>query len=449
MSYDINKLIKGVILLILGLFITYKSVILYLKNIFTFIGLIIIVLGIYEIFIDLFKIYTEKKLKSPNTSRNQPTINDIKKNQNQQNKTLNKPPINDEKLHKTNLKPEKKHSQTNNETLIFTKSEKSNNSNPMKSKIKNDQNNILKSENSDLNSSKSKSNKKKSSKYIFTPNYQKPSKVIRKPVKKNLENPLKSNKIKPNLSINQLSKILGLETKEEEELQRLKEFLAEENNSQTDNINDLNNDLTNINPNLNDLDNNKFDLDNNISDLDVNNLDTENNIAQTNLFDDFDYNPSKENSNLKNENNAKSYFTSLDEIQVLYENRILNITKALEKLINKGEKEIFIAVPSLNFLSNKLINELNNLNSKIIIEKKNTHDIAHSLIISSISKDYASIRTTQSVENIIAIIDKNHALLVTKPINSAIGIGAVFTKKEEINSIKNTFDTLWDVSMKL
>ncbi|MDR2873230.1 MAG: hypothetical protein LBV42_00545 [Methanobrevibacter sp.] len=455
MSDKIKKLIKGVILLILGLFLIVVSIKLYLENIFIYIGFIVFGFGACDIFINLFGDYTKEKLKSFNTPTKQ-YQESVKKDQNPKNEALNNSISDNEKLSeiylsKVDLKPnknKKKHSSTNSKLNAILKFKKSIDSNVPESKTKNNQIALLKSADfPDSNFNKSKSIKKDSSQYVFTPNYQKPSKIIRKPIKK-FSKAVKSSKIKPNLSINQLSKILGIETKEEE-LLRLKRFLAEENNLQKENIDDIGD----MDFNLNGLDIDLSNSDSDSPDLDINNLiddlNVENNIQSNDSLDELNNNFSEGNNSLEDENHTKSYFTNFDEIQVLYGDRTLNISKSLEKLVNEGKKEIVIAVPSLNFLSNNLIPQLNNLNSKIIMEKSNTNDISHSLIISSLSKDLSLIRTTELLENIIVVVDNTHALLVSKPINSAIGVGAVFTKKDEIEPVKHTFDLLWDVSEKI
>jgi len=153
------------------------------------------------------------------------------------------------------------------------------------------------------------------------------------------------------------------------------------------------------------------------------------------------------NNDFKDENKAKDFINKLNEIHIFCGDRNLKFNEALEKLSKEVKKEIVIEIPSLKFLSNKFLLALNYLNARIVIEKFDVKDLSYSFMVSSILENKnISIKTISSVDSVNVIVDNDYALLLSEPINSGIGVGAVFTEKEEIASLKNAFDLLWKTS---
>ncbi|MDR1819238.1 MAG: hypothetical protein LBR15_03195 [Methanobrevibacter sp.] len=477
-----ESMTKGIILFLLGIIITYITIILHFKDIFTFIGFIVIVVGAYIIFINLgvyekYNDYVSHKSFQENLKNSQKT--DMLSKSYENNSILNKVTKTNEKVKFKFKDPNKLKNQSKPKTLFNHKSSfKLNNSFKKDVNDKHPKFSMPKNKNEIIN--KPKFNKKpymfntpknnpqiydfetqNPNPFVFTPNYERPSTITRRPVKKEVNSPKtqKLSKIKPTIPINQLSKTLGLEKKEDKELIKLHKMLSDDNdlnlkddanqkdifhsNNSLENIlNSPTTKNTNINTNTSteDIINDGINKHEDNSEPDAKNNDLRNKEIISNLIED----------EFNHANNEKNFITELNEIEILCGSKNLKFNEILEKLSKEVKKEIDIEIPNLKILSDKILVALKYLNAKIIIEKFDVKDMYYSFIVSSLLENKnITIRTVDSVDSINIIIDNDYALLVSKPFNSEIGVGAVFTEEKEVSSVKDAFDLLWKISEKL
>jgi hypothetical protein len=442
-SKNNNSIIKGTIFLLLGILIIYAMITLHIKDIFIYLGFIVIGFGIYSIVISFLK---NRTIKEHNSNKSLKRL--LENNFQGKSNILNKVPIHDEKSSK--MKRSRVHK--------FSKPQVINKS-IGKFKYSNSKPDLL----NNSKPRKFKPHKQASKPFIFTPNYERPSNITRKPVKKHLKSSkrYKLSKIKPTISINQLSKTLGLE-KESSELNKLKRTLKDDNpNSNSSTINNhypdsptkimstLNRptakkNIIKCSKSKNSGLNESIDLNNRAINLNNEKFPKYNDsINEEILKNMIKY-------DLKNKNNNQNFIDKLDEIHIFCEDKSLKFSETLERLSKKAKKEIFIEIPSLKSLSNEVLLILNYLGARIIIEKFDVKDISYSFIISSLLENKnISIKIIDSVDSIIVVVDNDYALVLSELVSSGIGVGAVFTEEKEVNSIKDTFELLWEISKEL
>ncbi|GAA5819521.1 MAG: conserved hypothetical protein [Methanobrevibacter sp. CfCl-M3] len=492
-----ESMTKGIILFLLGIILTYITIILHFRDIFIFTGFVVIVVGAYIIFMNLgvykkYNNYVSHRSFQENLKNSQEKIDMLSKNY-EKNSILNKVTKTNEKakfkfkdqnkLNTSKINTNKLKNQSKPKTFFNPKSSfKPNNSSKgcddkhHKFPMKKNKNGIINKPKFNEKPYMFKTPKNKPQIYesgtrnpnpfVFTPNYERPSNITRRPVKKevNSSKTRKLSKIKPNIPINQLSKTLGLERKEDKELIKLHKMLSDDddlnlkndtnqkdtsqNNTSLENtLNNLptkdpniNTNLLNINTSTEEIINSVINKpkDNSESDAENNDLINKENINNI-IEDEFSHS-----------NKEKNFITELNEIEILCGSKSLKFNEILlEKLSKEVKKEIAIEIPNLKMLSDKILIALKYLNAKIIIEKFDVKDMSYSFIVSSLLENKnITIRTADFVDSINVIIDNDYALLVSKPFNS-IAIGAVFTDEKEVSSVKDTFDLLWKISENL
>ncbi|MDR2623664.1 MAG: hypothetical protein LBC39_03695 [Methanobrevibacter sp.] len=458
MSKKNGSIIKGTIFLFLGAVVTYEMVVLHIKDIFIYLGLMVIGFGVCLVFTGLFKGNINRKYPHATFNRyprNLEHISPKKENNSNENDILDKVQMDNEK---SSSKPK-----MNVRFPKFSRSKAINKSRLHRSS--NNKSNLSNSKLNLFNNSKIKPQKFKSQRistpFVFTPNYERPSSITRKPVKKNLDSfkTRKLSKIKPTIPINQLSKTLGLEKKEDVELIKLKKMLADGNSENDSNLNNPNELIPDPIQNVGTLDhstskntslnrptprNYNLNRSSGMDDHNGSNIPKNNDLVNEEILNEMI------REDLKKKDGHQNFMDELNETHVLCGDKCLRFNEALEKLSKEVKKEIAIEIPSLKSLSNKFLFTLDYLSARIVVEKFDVKDISYSFIVSSLLKNKnISIKTVDTVDSINVIVDDDYALVLSEPLNSGLGIGAIFNEKREIDSVKDGFDLLWKISEEL
>lgn len=360
-----GKLFGGILLLALGMVIIYQSFILHLKEFFTLIGIILGVIGLFLIISSIVS----------NINRN---------SKNKNSKNLSK------QYNKKNI--EKNNKAVNNVKTVRNSA----NSKP-----------VLKTPKDNPNTPQKK--------LKFTPNYERPTKVNRKPKKKS---EISDEGLIDVSNVPDISKIPKVNKSKEI-------FKALDNNEDSQ----LNPDFQNIQ-----------------------NINTEETgtsaIDEINEFKNL-YDGNIQEKSFKIKNNS-SINPDISESYVFSSKGIMTSQETFEELIKNAKKELLLEIPSIKSISNKAISKLSKLNTRIIIQEFDIKDMSYILLVISLVENGVNIKTMNSINTINLIADDKQALIISNnDVTDESEIGAIFTDNNEIQEIKNVFEKTWKLANKL
>jgi hypothetical protein len=373
-----NKyIIGGIIIVILGGFISYQTIKLHFKDIFTLIAMLIVCFGLYLLFYGALGRHNKKVTQS-----------NILKATKSSNHLLGS---------KSNT------NRLNSNTVKTSPSQ-------ITEKIQDIAKATIPNPNIKLPGKKTPAiDVNTGSDYVFTPNYERPSKILRRPVKKSKEESKKRSpigKIKPTIPIDQLSKTLGMDKKEDEEIARLKKFLEEKDKDCHTTINTFKN----------------------------------SNLKNQEILEGI----VNEDEGIKKPNDDE-----ITDTYILCGDKTLSFNEAFEKLVKDGKEEVCIEIPTLKNLSTKFLSYLSYLDTRIILEEFDLKDVSQVLLITSLLEQNVSIRTMDHVNSTNLIVDNKYALILSKSNESNIDIGAIYNEESEVQSVKLTFELSWNLSDEL
>ncbi len=129
---------------------------------------------------------------------------------------------------------------------------------------------------------------------------------------------------------------------------------------------------------------------------------------------------------------------------------IVTSQEAFELLVANVQKEVMLEIPTLIGLSEQFISNIQSIYSRVIIEEFNLSDLSSLLLISSLLKQGVHVRTIPKVNTINLITDDSYALIISESSDiSDIEYGAIYTDRDSISDIRVSFDTIWEMANEL
>ena len=129
---------------------------------------------------------------------------------------------------------------------------------------------------------------------------------------------------------------------------------------------------------------------------------------------------------------------------------IVTSQEAFELLVANVQKEVMLEIPTLIGLSEQFISNIQSIYSRVIIEEFNLSDLSSLVLISSLLKQGVHVRTIPKVNTINLITDDSYALIISESSDiSDIEYGAIYTDRDSISDIRVSFDTIWEMANEL
>lgn len=399
---NIVKIFGGLVLVAAGIIIIYESYVFHLIDIFTIFGIILFIIGTYLLILSFFERGNVSKLKDFQKNLNNEskglTLDGNLKNKNNiksKNNSLNK------NIKKTGLSDSLGNSLTNNKLGSID-------TNKIKDKVKNtskrkNPKSVLKP----INPKSNENNKK----LRFTPNYEKPMKVTRRPQKKNKKVLMndKNNHIQPDNE--------NLNTDGMKKSDAIVKALASD-----DFIRPVHNEssYTNLDDNINNDNINEIEDNFNINDNDINKI----------PFED--------------DKNSSKFLRSY----VICSKGTMNSKDAFEELAKHAKKEISLKIDSINDIDDdKFLSKLSSLDVRIIIKEFDIKNMSHVLLITSLLEQGVEIKTLPSIDTINLVADESNALIIyNNDSKNDLDVGAVYNDLKSISNIKSMFDKSWKIA---
>jgi len=426
---DLLKVFSGFLLLAMGVAIFILNIFYYLKSFILIIGLILALAGLYLI------IKATNVISIENTKE---ILNDSTKSNTKLNK-LNSKGIADSinfNLDKRNVEsmPEFNFDSLKNAPEHLTNKvdnfyEDTNDASDVMSKA------VLK-----VKPTKSNYTSKT---YQFTPNYERPVKVTRRPAKKQSTG-FDVSKIPESEKAHEIDEEL---VKTNDEAMIYNQNSSNYNVPNSDEFIEVQHDLNDNDEDYGvyndfDLDDSEiygepFELDNTVNDIESKPVSLSK-PNKTNDDDEIKIDPNNPES-LPIPKLLKSYVISP-------EGRI-STQEASEKLSAMAVNNILLITKSLNDMSHKFLDNLSNVYTRIIVEDFDSSDLSTALVISSLIGKNVEIRTMPVLDAINLVIDDSYALIVSDDeTNKEFQYGAVYSDKKSISDIKSMFESTWNIA---
>lgn len=407
-------------LLASGLTIVFVSISRHLIEIFIILGVVLAIIGVYILTISFLNSGKTTKLqefqKNLNNSKKGNSKEDSKNNVLQSNNS-NNDNNNKNNNKKTNIVSNLGNNLANNKlSPIDTKK--------ITEKVKD----VSKSKNpkSVLKPKKPKSNIN-NKKFKFTPNYERPMKVTRRPRKKS--------KSLPNNAPIDLNTVEGGKSEAIVKALASDDFISpihakskyEDNNDSSKSIKSKLNDAGS---------NNSFNPNSLANEQDIKGIN--NNAGTLNGINDLKINDSKFN-NTELSKFSKSY--------VVCSKGTMTSKEAFDELAKGAKEEILLEISSIKDMDDKFLSKISSLNVRIIIEEFDIKDMSYVLLITSLLEQGIKIRILPLITTINLIADDSHALIISESDPSKdLDIGAVYNDSKSISNIKYMFEKSWDLA---
>lgn len=425
---SLAKIFGGILLIVAGIAIIYESSLHHLIEIITIFGVILVIIGAFLLILSFFE--RNKSTKSQNFKKNLGNDHKIKKldgGLESKNNNLNKDRNNGKKGSMSTLGDNLTNSKLSS---VDTKR--------ITDKVKN----VSKSTDpkSVLKPMLPKANKN-IKKFKFTPNYEKPMKVNRRPQKRdksdlsNISNINNSNRIdnKQNNGIKDLNNLNNLPGEKSERIARA---LASD-----DFIKPVHNDSkATLSPNIR---NNR-----NI---------TQNNLLEDEESRDFTIDDLKDND-INNNSLRSGEISSLDGSEpskflssyVVCSKGTMTSKEAFDELAKSARSEISLEMTSIKDMADEFLSKISSLDVRIIIQEFDIKDMAYILLITSLIEQGVKIRTLPIINTINLIADDSHALIISANDSpDDLDIGAVYNDSKSISNVKSMFENSWNIASEL
>lgn len=425
---DLLKVFSGFLLLAMGVAIFILNIFYYLKSFILIIGLILALAGLYLI----IKATNVISIENTKEILNDPTKSNTKLNK------LNSKGITDSinfNLDKRNVEsmPEFNFDSLKNAPEYLTNKvdnfyEDTNDASDVMSKA------VLK-----VKPTKSNYTSKT---YQFTPNYERPVKVTRRPAKKQSTG-FDVSKIPESEKAHEIDEEL---VKTNDEAMIYNQNSSNYNVPNSDEFIEVQHDLNDNDEDYgvyNDFDlydseiyGEPFELDNTVNDIESKPV----SLSKPNKTNDDEIKIDPNNpESLPIPKLLKSYVISP-------EGRI-STQEASEKLSAMAVNNILLITKSLNDMSHKFLDNLSNVYTRIIVEDFDSSDLSTALVISSLIGKNVEIRTMPVLDAINLVIDDSYALIVSDDeTNKEFQYGAVYSDKKSISDIKSMFESTWNIA---
>ncbi|MCQ2977443.1 MAG: DUF308 domain-containing protein [archaeon] len=135
---------------------------------------------------------------------------------------------------------------------------------------------------------------------------------------------------------------------------------------------------------------------------------------------------------------------------VICENKgILTSKDAFEEVATHAKSEILLEAPDIREMGEVFLLALTKVNSRVIIPELDTSDLSYVLLISSLVKSGIQVRTLPSVDSFNLIGDLSHALIISNNPEDDFEYGAVYDDEDSVRGIKELFESSWDIAEEL
>lgn len=134
---------------------------------------------------------------------------------------------------------------------------------------------------------------------------------------------------------------------------------------------------------------------------------------------------------------------------VICEKGILTSKDAFEEVATHAKSEILLEAPDIRDMGEVFLSALSKVNSRVIIQDFDTDDLSYVLLISSLLKSGVNIRTAPVIKSFNLVGDLSHALIISNDDEEDMEYGAVFDDEESVKAIINLFETSWNLSKDL
>ncbi|RBQ23572.1 hypothetical protein ALNOE001_08560 [Candidatus Methanobinarius endosymbioticus] len=448
----------GVLLLTSGVIIIFVSMARHLIEIFIILGVILAIIGFYLLIISFLnrhgkttklqefkknlknsKINNSNELNKNNVLRNNNLSNNHENNTNNDFSNTNTKADGETHNKKPNSAASLGNSLANNKlALIDTKK--------ITEKVKDA------SKNRDpkfvLKPKKPKSNTN-TNPFKFTPNYERPVKVTRRPKKR----------IKPGPDRNAVN-INNIEGGKSETIAKAlasddfispihTEFKSNQNLSNESKLNQISNSGESIESKIKSIaskgnDSNSMNDDNNDSIIKKANENIDNiNDFKFNEVKLDDYQVSGNEKKLDDNKDLSKFLRSY----VVCSKGTMTSKEAFGELAKNAKNEILLEMSSIKDMDNKFFSKISSLNVRIIIEEFDIKDMSYVLLITSLLEQGMKIRTLPLINTINLIADDFHALIISETYSTGeLDIGAVYNDQKSISNIKSMFEKSWNLA---
>jgi len=420
---SLGRIFGGILLLIAGIAIIYVSNLRHLIEIVTIFGVILVVIGVFLLVLSFFERNKSNKSQNFKNLNNDHKVKKLDSGLGSKNNSFSKDRNNDKKsniatlgnnLTKSNL------GSIDTKKITDKVKDVSKNTNP-KSVIKP----MLPKSNENIK------------KFKFTPNYEKPMKVNRRPQKRNksdlsnIGNIYNDNNVdnKQNNGIKDLSNLNNLPGEKSERIARA---LASD-----DFIEPVHNEpKATLSPNIrNDRDATQNSLFEEEESRDFTTDDLENESINNNL-------QSEEISSL--DSSSPSKFLSS---YVVCSKGTMTSKEAFDELAKSAKSELSLEMTSIKDMTDEFLSKISSLDVKIIIQEFDIKDMSYVLLITSLLEQGVKIRILPIINTINLIADDSHALIISENDSpDDLDIGAVYNDSKSISNVKSMFENSWNIA---
>lgn len=404
---SLAKFFGGILLIAAGIAIIYESNYYHLIELITIVGVIIVIIGAYLLILSL-----------------------LEKNKSSDIQNYKKDLDNNSKAKKLDSGLESKNSDLTKDRNLTNPKLNSLDAKKITDKVKDVSK--TKDPKSVLKPMMPKANKNVK-RFRFTPNYEKPMKVNRRPQKRN-KSKVDINTI---LNTNEVKDNLGNLDIPSEKSERIAIALASD-----DFIKPIHTESKQIlAPNVsksNELDLDKFKEDR---------INTDEDKEFT--TDDF------ENDELLDQNIGSQEITSLSSKEpskfltsyVVCSKGTMTSKEAFDELANNVKAEMSLELASIKDMTNEFLSKISSLNARVIIQEFDIKDMSYILLITSLLEQGVKIRTLPLINTINLIADDSHALIISENDSlNDLDIGAVYNDSRSVSNIKSMFEKSWNIA---
>lgn len=431
---SLAKIFGGVLLIVAGIAIIYESNLHHLIELVTIAGFIVVIIGAYLLILSFFERNKASGLQNFEKGiNNNSKVKKLDSGLESKNNSLNKDQP-DKSTKKENISSSLGSNRTSSKLNSLDAKR-------ITDKVKNVSKN--KDPKSVLKPMMPKANENVK-KFRFTPNYEKPMKVNRRPQKRissGLNNNHNNNIHDNNEVRNNLANSNVIPSEKSERIARalasddfIKPIHVESKPTLDPNVSDSNeSDLDKFKP---DEISNKINTHHINDDKDVTIDDLENN-------DLIDKNINSRGINSSSNKSSSKFLTSY----VVCSKGTMTSKEAFDELAKNVKSEMSLEMSSIKDMTNEFLSKISSLNVRIIIQEFDIKDMSYILLITSLLEQGVKIRTLPLINTINLIADDSHALIISENDSmNDLDIGAVYNDSKSVSNIKTMFEKSWSIA---
>ena len=124
--------------------------------------------------------------------------------------------------------------------------------------------------------------------------------------------------------------------------------------------------------------------------------------------------------------------------------------EAFQELAKSAKNKMVLEMPSIKELDDGFLSKISSLNVRMIIKEFDIKDMPYVLLLASLIEQGVKIRTLPLVTAINLVSDDSHALIISENESPEdLDIGAVYNDSKSISNIKAMFEKSWNIAMDL